>query len=363
MASAQTYSRDNPPQTLCLLRLSALGDITHVLPTLRTLQKHWPQTKISWIIGKTEYQLVKDLEEIHFIIFDKSAGFASYLELKRQVRKHLGGQKFDVLLHMQLSIRASVASLFIPAKIKLGFDRARAKDMQSLFCNRQIKPASIRQHVLDSFLEFPRFFDLEPVFEWQLPVSQGAIVSIQKRLPTDKKLFIINPCAVAKSRNWRNWSTEGYAAIADLVSDRYDMQVVLTGGNSPLETEMADNILSLCQSAKPLNFIGTTSIDELVAVLQLADIVIAPDTGPVHIASALDTDTIGLYAATNPDRAGPYKHMGYVVSKYPQALLEYNNKTVEQASWGERIKTAECMKLITIDDVIIQIENILRPST
>ncbi len=363
MASAQTYSRDNPPQTLCLLRLSALGDITHVLPTLRTLQKHWPQTKISWIIGKTEYQLVKDLEDIHFIIFDKSAGRASYRELKRQVKHHLDGQKFDVLLHMQLSIRASVASLFIPAKIKLGFDRARAKDMQSLFCNRQIRPASLRQHVLDSFLEFPGYFGLEPVFEWRLPVSQAAIESIKKRLPTDKKLFVINPCAVAKSKNWRNWSAEGYAAIADLVSDSYGMQVVLTGGNSPLETEMADNILSLCQSAKPLNFIGRTSIDELVAVLQLADIVIAPDTGPVHIASALGTDTIGLYAATNPDRAGPYNHMGYVVSKYPQALLEYNNKTVEQASWGERIKTAECMKLITIDDVIIQIENIHRPST
>jgi len=363
MTSSQTYTSNNPPETLCLLRLSALGDITHVLPTLRTLQKHWPATKITWVIGRTEYQLVKDLEQIHFIIFDKSAGLASYLELKRQVGKHLGGQKFDVLLHMQLSIRASVASLFIPAKVKLGFDRARAKDMQSLFCNRQIKPASIRQHVLDSFLEFPRFFGLEPIFEWQLPVSQSAIESMKKRLPTDKKLFVINPCAVAKSRNWRNWSAEGYAAIADFASDRYDMQVVLTGGNSTLETEMADNILSLCQSAKPLNFIGTTSIDELVAVLQLADIVIAPDTGPVHIASALSTDTIGLYAATNPDRAGPYNHMRYVVSKYPQALLEYNNKTVEQASWGERIKTADCMKLITIDDVIIQIENILRLST
>jgi heptosyltransferase I len=327
------------------------------------LQKHWPQTKITWIIGKTEYQLVRDLEDIHFIIFDKSAGLASYRELKTQLKHHLDGQKFDVLLHMQLSIRASVASLFIPATIKLGFDRARAKDMQSLFCNRQIRPASIRQHVLDSFLEFPRYFGLEPVFEWRLPVSPFAIENMKKRLATDKRLFVINPCAVAKSKNWRNWYAEGYAAIADLVSDSHGMQVVLTGGNSPLETEMADNILSLCQSAKPLNFIGTTSIDELVAVLQLADIVIAPDTGPVHIASALDTDTIGLYAATNPDRAGPYKHMGYVVSKYPQALLEYNNKTVEQASWGERIKTAECMKLITIDDVIIQIENILRPST
>ncbi len=175
MTPLQTFSRANPPETLCLLRLSALGDITHVLPTLRTLQKHWPATKITWIIGKTEYQLVKAIENINFIIFDKSAGLSAYLELNKQIKQYLKGKAFDVLLHMQLSIRASVASLFIPAKIKLGFDKKRAKDMQSLFCNHQITPDSTKQHVLDSFLEFPRYFGLEPVISWQLPVSQSAI--------------------------------------------------------------------------------------------------------------------------------------------------------------------------------------------
>jgi heptosyltransferase I len=368
MAPSQTFSREHPPETLCLLRLSALGDITHVLPTLRTLQKHWPETKITWVIGKTEYQLVKAIEGVHFIIFDKAVGLSSYLELNRQIKQHLAGRKFDVLLHMQLSIRASVASLFIPARIKLGFDKERAKDLQSLFCNRQITPRSTRQHVLDSFLEFPRYFALEPVIDWQLPVSPAAIESIQQQLPTNeltanKKLFNINPCAVAKSKNWRNWTAEGYAAIADFVSDKYDMQVVLTGGNSPVEKDMADRILSLCSSAEPLNLVGATSIDEMVALLLQSDIVLAPDTGPVHIASALGTDTIGLYASTNPERAGPYNHRQYIVNKYPQALLEYNHKTIEDASWGERIKTAECMKLISVDDVIVQIENILRAAS
>jgi len=99
--------------------------------------------------------------------------------------------------------------------------------------------------------------------------------------------------------------------------------------------------------------------DQIVAIIDMADIVLSPDTGPVHIASALGTDTIGLYAATNPDRAGPYNHKQYVVNKYPQALLKYNNKTVEDAAWGERIKTAECMALISVDDVIQKIQNII----
>lgn len=368
MTPLQTFSRANPPETLCLLRLSALGDITHVLPTLRTLQKHWPATKITWIIGKSEYQLVKAIENINFIIFDKSAGLSSYLELNKQIKQHLKGKAFDVLLHMQLSIRASVASLFIPAKVKLGFDKKRAKDMQSLFCNYQITPDSTEQHVLESFLEFPRYFGLEPVISWQLPVSQSAIDVIAKRLhmnesTRDKKLFVINPCAVAKSKNWRNWSVEGYAAIADYVSDQYDMQVALTGGNSQLEKDTAEEIILLCKTSKPVNLVASTSIDELVAVLYLADIVLAPDTGPVHLASALGTDTIGLYASTNPDRAGPYNHKQYVVNKYPQALLKYNNKKVEDAAWGERIKTADCMTLISVDDVIKKIKLLLSEAT
>ncbi len=343
---------------MCLLRLSALGDITHVLPTLRTLQHHWPNTKITWIIGKTEYQLVKAIENINFIVFDKSSGLSAYPDLKKQIKQHLKGKAFDVLLHMQLSIRSSVASIFIPADIKLGFDKARAKDLQSIFCNRQIRPGSTRQHVLDSFLEFPRYFGLDPVMEWQLPVSQKATESIKQKIQSDKKLFVINPCAVAKSKNWRNWTSEGYAAIADFVSNKYDMQVVLTGGNSQLEKNSAKEILALCKNAKPVNLIASTSIDELVATLQLADIVLAPDTGPVHIASALGTKTIGLYATTNPDRAGPYKHRQYVVNKYPEALLQYYQQSVEDASWGKRIKTAECMNLISVDDVTKQIESI-----
>lgn len=359
MTPPKTYSLDSPPETLCLLRLSALGDITHVLPTLRTLQKHWPETKISWIIGKSEYPLVKAIDNVNFIIFDKSAGWSSYIDLNKQIKQSLDGGKFDVLMHIQLSLRASIASLFIPARIKLGFDKKRAKDMQAVFCNQHINPESTRQHVLDSFLEFPRHFGLDPVMDWSLPVSQSAIDNIKTRLDTNKKLFVINPCAAAKLKNWRNWDAESYAAIADHISERHDMQVVLTGGFSPLEKHTAETILSLCKKAKPVNLIAATSIDELVAVLKLADMVLAPDTGPVHIASALGSRTIGLYAATNPQRAGPYNYLSFVANRYPDALLKYNHKKVADAPWGERIKTAECMKLITVDDVITQIENLL----
>ena len=343
-----------PPSSICILRLSAIGDITHALPVLRSLQQNWPQTKISWIIGKNEFELVRFVEGVEFIIFDKSQGLTAYAALRRQLQ----GRRFDVLLHMQLSLRASMASLFVRARLKLGFDRERAKDLQWLFTNAETRPQSTRQHVLDSFLEFPKRLGVKPLIEWNLPVSADAIDSVRHKINGDNWL-VINPCAVAKSRDWRNWTAEGYAIVADDAAERLGLTVVLTGGPSMDERNMAERIFSICR-LKPLNLVGNTSLQELVAIISQASVVIAPDTGPAHIASALGTPVIGLYAATNPQRAAPYRYKQYVVNKYPQALEKYYQLSVGDAPWGKRIRNAEAMKMIQPVEVVDMLERVLR---
>lgn len=348
------YSLTTPPKSLCILRLSALGDITHVLPVLRTLQQHWPATQITWVIGKTEYELVRDIDGVEFIIFDKSRGFTAYKALRRQ----LGGRQFDVLLHMQVAIRASLASLLITAKTRLGFDRERARDLQWLFCNQRIKPETTRQHVLDSFLEFVKFFDLEPVMQWQLPVNTDARKRIQQRLDNnDKTILVINPCAVAKSKNWRDWTIEGYAAVADYAAEKLDMNVVLSGGPSERERDISARICQSCR-VQPHNLTGQTSIEELVALLDVASYVISPDTGPAHIASALATPVIGLYAATNPQRAGPYNFMGDVINAYPEALQHFHNISLNDAPWGQRVHEEGCMAMIRPEVVLDKLRSL-----
>ncbi len=359
--TASRYSLTTPPKNLCILRLSALGDITHVLPALRSLQTHWPETQITWVIGKSEYQLVRDIEGVEFIIFDKSRGLVAYKDLYQQIRQRLNGHQFDVLLHMQVAIRASIASMMIPARIRLGFDRARARDLQWLFCNHQIEPESTRQHVLDSFLEFIKYFGLPPVVQWQLPVNVQSRHQVENILhahtENTQPILVINPCAVAKSKNWRDWTCEGYATAADYAAGQLAMHVVLSGGPSDREREVALRISELCQH-KPLNLTGQTSIAEMVALLDIADIVISPDTGPAHIASALGTPVIGLYAATNPLRAGPYSCMDSVINAYPQALQHYRQTTPEQASWGQRVHEDGAMAMIRPDLVLDKLRDV-----
>jgi heptosyltransferase I len=125
------------PRSLCLLRLSALGDATHAVALVRALQRAWPHLPITWIIGKGEAKLLEGLDGVEFIVFDKKAGLAGYRDLRRK----LAGRRFDVLLNLQLALRAGLVSTLVHAERRIGYDRARSKEGHSLFINERIRPA------------------------------------------------------------------------------------------------------------------------------------------------------------------------------------------------------------------------------
>ncbi|PLY08286.1 MAG: glycosyl transferase [Desulfuromonas sp.] len=343
-----------PPQSLCILRLSALGDVTHVLPTLRTLQKHWPQCHITWVIGKTEAALVGDIPKVEFLVFDKSRGLAAYRDLAQQLR----GRRFDVLLHMQAALRASLASLLIKADLRLGFDKARACNLQGLFTNARIAPTG-RQHVLDSFLEFPKVLGLnETDLRWDIPVPQEAQQAVDELIPTTDPVLVINPCSSVRARNWRNWSVESYASVIDYAFEKYGLFTVLTGGPAANEKGYAEAIIAAAKH-KPVNLVGRTNLKQMLAVLEQAAAVIAPDTGPAHIANALGKKVIGLYATSNPERTGPYCHRELTINKYPQAIEQEYHKKVDELRWGKRVRNRHAMEQITRDDVTSALEKAL----
>ena len=335
-----------PPKSICILRLSAIGDVSHILPTLRTLQHHWPETQITWIIGKTEAALVDDIPGVEFIVFDKKQGWSAY----RQLFRTLKNRRFDVLLHMQVSLRSSLASLTVKAPIRMGYDRARAKNFQWLFTNHKISPRT-QQHVLDSLLEFPRALGLdETIVAWNIPIPQQAQCLLEETLPKNRKILAINPCTSVRARNWRNWSVESYAQIIDHAAERYGMLTVLTGGPSLQEKDYAAAIVA-ATNTKPVNLVGQTTLKELLAVLERAEVVIAPDTGPAHMANAAGTPVIGLYASSNPERTGPYLFRHVTVNKYPVAVKNEYQKAVDKLRWGKRVRNPDAMELILVEDV------------
>lgn len=340
-----------PPKNICILRLSAIGDICHSLPIIRTIQSHWPTTKITWIIGKTEYELIKGIPDINFIIFDKKNGFKEYFK----IRKQLHDIKFDVLLHMQMSLRASLASLMIKSKIRVGFDRQRAKDGQWLFTNKKINHIP-QQHVMDSLFGFSEILGIkEHKHIWNIPIPDEARKSAKALIGSRSNYIIISPCS---SKDYRNWHTQGYASIADYISEKYHYEVILTGGNSDIEKKYGHEIVSASKHP-PLNLIGQTNLKELLSIIEEAKCMISPDSGPAHMATAMNTPVIGLYATTNPDRARPYLSEKWLVNRYPDAILKKYNATVSEVPWGTRVRDDGTMNLITPNDIIEKISTLL----
>jgi heptosyltransferase I len=340
------------PKSICIFRLSAIGDVTHILPVIHTLKKVWPECKITWVIGKLEYQLVKSLPEVEFIQFDKSKGWAAY----RALRQQLNGQTFDVLLMMQAALRASIASLFISAQYKLGFDKARAVDYQWLFSNQKITGEG-RTHVLDTFFQFLDALGInERVDCWDLPIDDSDLLFAEQMIQS-KATAVINPCSSARKSNWRNWSIERYAEVCDYLNQK-DIQVLITGGPSDTEKAFCQSVVNQCKS-NPKNLAGQTSLGQLLALLKSAKFLIAPDTGPAHMSTIVDTPVLGLYASSNPLRTGPYKSQSVLVNRYPIALQQFKQKTVTNTVWGERVRDPQVMNLIRVEDVKKAIDSLL----
>ncbi|WP_409439013.1 glycosyltransferase family 9 protein [Psychromonas sp. GE-S-Ul-11] len=331
------------PKSICLLRLSAIGDVCHAVAMVQAIQKQWPSTKITWIMGKIEAQLLHDLPNVEVIIFDKKTGFKGM----RAIWKQLSDRRFDALLHMQLALRASALTIGIKAKYKIGFNRKRAKEGQWLFTNKKV-PDTASQHVLESFFEFAYYLGIDKTTPtWHIPLSESDIHFAQSISPSGKPLFVISPAA---SKDERNWLTDRYAAIADYAAEK-GFEVVLCGSPAPREITLGNNIQNLMQQSA-INLIGKTSLKQLTATLKQAQIVLAPDSGPAHIATTQGTTVIGLYGHSNPLRTGPYLSQDNVVSVYEKHVELQHNKPLSELAWSARAKGEHIMQDINVEDII-----------
>jgi heptosyltransferase I len=337
-----------PPATLCLLRTSALGDVTHVVPLARTLQAGFPQTKLTWIVGKLEHRLVGDIAGIEFVVFDKGAGLAGY----RKVREALSGRRFDALLHMQVALRANLLSLVVRANRRIGYDRARSKDLHGLFINERI-PARSGEHVLDAIGSFAEPLGLKQNrARWDIPVPDEARDWAAQQWSDGDRVLVISPCS---SHALRSWRAERYAAVADHAVRALGMRVVLCGGPSAAERAMGDAIRSHMREPV-LDLIGRDTLKRALALYERAFAVLTPDAGPMHMANAVGAKVIGLHAASNPARSGPYSDRRWCVDRYDAAARKFLHKGAAEIPWGTRIEYPGVMDLVEVADVIERIE-------
>ena len=331
---------NNTSISICILRLSSIGDVTHILPIISTLQKNYNNCDITWIIGKTEYQLVKELDDINFIVVDKNKTIDSLLGMHFFSRK----VQFDIVFHMQKSLRSKLAGNIIKGKINITFSDINTQ----------------KSHVIEHFFAFLDKINITSrVMDWKtdkiLLKNNNFLneINLNKSVP----FVAINPFTSHRVNNYREWDLENYKVIAEYLKNKYSINTVFLGKtNFKKKSELEKH---LEKSVGIVNLVNKTTLGQMLSILNVCKFYIGPDSGTLHMANMLNIPVIGLYATSNPLRTGPFNNLDYTVDKYQEALEKFTDKTIENSKWGKRIRNKEAMELIAINDVKSMIKKII----
>lgn len=336
---AERLPLDAPPRSLALVRLSAIGDCVHVLPVVASLRRAWPECRITWVIQPVPHELMRGRPDVDdFLLFRRSRGARAYLELRRAAR----GRRFDLVLAPHPYFKAGLVSRLLDAPIRVGYDRARAKDLTWLFSTHRI-PARPPGHVQDQYFEFLDYLGVPVVPEWDFHFTErerSARREFFERL--DRPALAV---VTRSSDRAKDWILERYARVLEVAEGDLGFRVVLVGGASPGELADAEALRRLCRTAPLVEL--RHDLRRLAWLLDGAALALAPDTGPLHIAVALGTPTIGLYGTTDPKRSGPYGRFG-------DLLIDRYTRPGETRP--SRRRRPGNMERITVDDVIEKLE-------
>ncbi len=280
--------------------LSALGDTVHVLPVVTALKRHEPEAKISWVLQPGPALLVRGHPAVDEIIpFERRRGWRAFMA----VRRELQARPFDLVLDFQPYFKAGLITMMARAPMKLGFDLARARDLNWLFTTHRIPPRPQR-HIQDQFFEFLDYLGIphgEP--DWGLATTAEERARAAGLLAGARRPIV--GLVVATSKPPKNWVPERYGALATRITSELDGQCVLLGDTTPLESAAALAIAAATDT-KPIHALGV-GLRNTLALIEACDVVVSPDTGPFHIAVAMNVPAVGLFGYTNPKRVGPYR--------------------------------------------------------
>lgn len=280
--------------------LTAVGDAVHVLPVVTAIKRRSPSTRITWILQPGPASLVRghpDVDEV--LVFERKRGWRAFADLRRTLR----ARRFDLVLAMQQYLKAGIITAMTRAPRKIGFDRARSRDGTWIVVNERLTPRGER-HFQDQYLEFAEAIGVDPLpLNWNLGPWPSEL-EYRERFTAP----LTRPAAsivIGTSKPEKDWPAERWAEVCDALEDEFGLQPVLVGGRSPGELA-AEEVIRARAKRPPISTLGVP-LRELVAILDASAVVLSPDTGPLHMAVALNRPTIALMGYTNPLRVGPYR--------------------------------------------------------
>ena len=329
-----------PLRRVAIVMLSAVGDTVHALPVVNALKRRDPATRITWVLQPGPAMLVRGHPSVdEIVLFDRARGWRAFADVRRALA---GG--YDLVIDLQVYLKAGVITALANAPVKLGFDRARAYDLNWLFTNAKLAPRPM-QHVQDQYLEFLSYLGVpaEPV-TWNLgpwPDERARQREFLGRFDRP-----IAPLVIGSSKPEKDWLPERWAEVADALHADFGLQPVLAGGRSPREVAAEAAILQ--HAKRPVVSALGSGLRPLVGILDAAALVVSLDTGPLHMTVALDRPVISLIGYGNPKRIGPYR-------KFHDLMVDAYGDPGEDYPISMRTRAGR-MPRITVRDVLDRVE-------
>ncbi len=296
-----------PPQRILIIKPSAIGDIVHALPVLALLRNRWPDARISWLVTPVCSGLLDNhplLDES--ILFDRKGYATSWRSPSTAKRflaftQNLRERAFDLVIDLQGLFRSAWLARATRAPIRIGF--ANARELAWMFYTHRVAIDTMEQHAVDRYLKIAAALGcLSETVEFPLVMDDSDHRHIDALLPDRAPFAVLLPGA-----NWatKRWPIEHFAELIEPLRARFGLSAVVAGG--PDAAALASRLPGAT------NLAGQTTLRQLTALLDRASVVIANDTGPMHIAAALGRPLVTMFGPTNPVRTGPYRRMESVV--------------------------------------------------
>lgn len=294
---------------ILIVKLSAIGDVIHTLPSLAALRRLYPDAHITWVVEEAAADLIKNHPDLDEVLVSgrkrwnkdfRGGQLRRPLKEVRSFLKTLRQRPYDLVIDFHGLFKSSMIVFLSRGKRKLGYNSMQ--ELSGLFLNEKI-PEDMNKHAVDRYLDFPLYLGAKiDRAQFVLPSHEAAEVKVQNLLRKyhleDKKFIAINPVALWETKLWNN---EKFANLADLIHDQLQMKVVFTGSDK----KSIEDITSFMATEK-INLGGDTSLPELACLYKKAQMVISTDSGPMHLAAAVGTPVIALFGPTDPGRTGPY---------------------------------------------------------
>ena len=345
---------NDPPQRILIVKLSAIGDVIQTLPMLEALRHQYPQAQIDWLVEEDASELLFGHPALNRVLvsrrkswqkrlFQKGQFLATYREVKRFILE-LRGARYDWVIDNHGILKSGILVAISRGRRKIGFKPfpGIADEGNYLFTNERYQPLPIEKHALERYLDLIAQVGVsleEPGLKFSIPTEarNQAEKWIREKGLTSFPLVIIHPLAKWSTKQW---PLENFARLADHLAAR-GASLVFTGG--PDDRDAVESILDRMQRRKgTANLTGETGLKELAALFSCADLVLSTDTGPMHLAAAVNAPLIALFGPTAPWRTGPYGSNHLILRKSLPCSPCFKKKCA----------TMECMKSITVEEVL-----------